>query len=253
MQTITGFIYDQDITVNYTQSVTVKNRNETVYARPLTAYRGIDNRFRIKIKNNDQKKVAIGDKTIIFNLVDRANRVNYLTKTATIIAGGLDGLAEVILTENDLLNLSGQYFNWSLVITDGEGNEFPAYVDDNYDAKGTLRLHDAVYPEFDPSVELTFPNMVDFTSGADAKAELNRNGGLHSAQFYFSTYTGDLVIQGTMDSVASLQTANWFDITTLNFTAQVDPIITSWTGVYSGIRFQRVITTGDVTQILYRP
>lgn len=250
MDIITTLIYDQEIEVNFTSPTTTKNRNEKVYAKPITAYRGIDNKIKLLIKNNDHKRVPIGDKSFTFNIIDKANRVSIISSKAIII-DALNGVAEINITEGDMLDLDEQFYHWSIMVTDGEGNTRPGFIDDNYGAEGMMIVRDSVFPEFRASTILT--NFVsDITGATDAREDLARNTALHTAQFYFTTYTGDIIVQVTLDPISNLAAANWIDLATLSFEAQVGTTHFSWNGIFTAVRFKRVPTTGTVDKILYR-
>lgn len=221
-----------------------------MFARPMVLNRGIDNTVKFQFKNNDQKKVAIHDKTITFNIVNAADHTTHLTRTMSIVDGN-NGIAKVVIAESDLYNIKAQNYNWSVKVVNPEGDEQPGYMDDNLGARGSLRVEDGVFPTFLESVVGTFTANV--TNPISSKPRLNNNTALHTAQFYFdAAYTGSVLIEGTMDDVVNTTTPNWFTIKTVAYTAEASPAYTTWSGVYNGVRFTKTDTTNTVTSVLYR-
>lgn len=85
-----------------------------------------------------------------------------------------------------------------------------------------------------------------------AYPHLNENKALHTAQVYFTNFTGTLKIEGSMAAISELDTDEWFDITTKTYTGQSDNVYINWNGVYSHIRFSKTVTSGTLDKILYR-
>jgi len=84
---------------------------------------------------------------------------------------------------------------------------------------------------------------------------VNRNVAQHTAQVYFSSaFTGTLTIEGSLSPQQSALNNNEFvTISTQSYTAQEDPVMVNWNGIYSAVRFKRSTTTGTLNKVLYRP
>ena len=77
---------------------------------------------------------------------------------------------------------------------------------------------------------------------------------MQTAAFYFSgTYTGTIVIQGTLNDNISLADDDYFDIKTLNLTNETGVGYTNWNGVHSRIRIKCTPSSGGLAKVLYRP
>lgn len=247
----TVFIYDQVMPIVLTENILTPGRNEMFYSKPMTLFRGIDNTVKFSFKNSDQKKVPIHQKTITFNIIDNADHSTHLTRTMSVEDGN-NGIAKLVITEADLLDIKEQYYTWSVKVVNGENEEFVAYVDDNFGAKGELQVKHGVFPQFAESVSLGFRGG-NTTAAVEARPKLNNNAALHTAQFYFDqAYTGTITVQGTLDDIANQTSINWFDIKTVTYTADTSPQYTTWNGVFSAVRFVKADTTGTVESVLYR-
>lgn len=251
MQTLPVYLYDNIVDILYSD-VTVPNRGDKVYQRDLKAYKGVNNTVKLQVKNNDQKKVDMSNRTVQFNIVDRSNRINYVTKTAENVNAS-NGLFSVTLSEGDLLDLDGQWYNYSITVINNDGTKNVAYADDAFEAKGNIQIIDAVYPDFSESSELLLLGGTEYTSAVDARADLNHNPALHTVQVYFgSAFTGTVRAQASMST--SIQSSNdeFFDVSVQNYTVEAGPVYFNFTGIYAQVRFQVETTSGTVSKILYR-
>ena len=261
MQKLFGYLQTQNISVVYSPDSTVENRNRTVYSRPLKAYRGIKNTLQLQLKDSDQKPVDITGKTFVFNILNPSTYVVILSKTGTI-SNANHGKVDFDLTDSDLRNTDANMYTYSVHELKTDGTKTIVFGGSNYEAGGTIEVIDGVYNEFVPSRELLIISdeansggntVTKYTSGTNAYPELNQNKALHTAQYYLDGYTGDITVQGTMDPVASLVNANWVDIKTDTYSTVTGNEYTTFSGVFTAIRFKQEKTAGTLTKVLYRP
>ena len=218
MSTITSYLYEQNLQV-VTTDTAVSNIMSMFYTPNVKVYRGVDNDIRVNFVNRDQKKTSLIDKTASFIMIDPDTNMTLLEKSVTSI-DATKGIAEINISETDLLNLTAKYYTYSFKIVDGEGKTQIGYSDDNYGAGGSLEVLDGVYPTFQES----------------------------------TAFTGTLTIQGSLSpQPTGLQNADFTTISVQTYTAQTANAFVSFTGVYSAVRFVRATTTGTLSQVLYRP
>ena len=244
----TTYLTTQSHSVVYSTIGSTPNRNMTMYARNLKVYKGAKNPIVIEMKNNDQKAVDITGKTFVFNILDQEERQTLISKTGTI-TNASKGKVQFDITESDLQKVSGSFLNYS-VLDNTSGERGVVYVDDHHGAMGNIEVIDGPYTEFRASQEITLPNTNPVS--VQAYPHLNENQALHTAQVYFTNFTGSLKIEGSMAAISELDTDEWFEITTKNYTTQSDNVYINWTGVYSHIRFSRTATSGTIDKVLYR-
>jgi len=252
MSTITSYLYEQNLQV-VTTDTAVSNIMSMFYTPNVKVYRGVDNDIRVNFVNRDQKKTSLIDKTASFIMIDPDTHMTLLEKSVTSI-DATKGIAEINISETDLLNLTAKYYTYSFKIVDGEGKTQIGYSDDNYGAGGSLEVLDGVYPTFQESTVETFTEG-DGGSIIYLKPHINKNVAVHSAVVYFSSaFTGTLTIQGSLSpQPTGLQNADFTTISVQTYTAQTANAFVSFTGVYSAVRFVRATTTGTLSQVLYRP
>jgi hypothetical protein len=70
---------------------------------------------------------------------------------------------------------------------------------------------------------------------------------------YTSEYTGDVVVQATLDNQVT-ESTQWADIATLSFVgAEITPVPVNFNGVFSFLRFKTDADPADtITKILVR-
>ena len=250
MNVINTYLYTQNL-VAVTTDERVGNTLTMYYTPNVKVYRGVDQTVRIQFKNRDNKTVSLAQKTALFILTDADNGTTLLSKTIDPIDAA-KGTGKVRFTDADTLNLDAKYYTYAIKVTDGEGVENPAYVDDNLDASGTIQVMDGVYPKFVSSVTENF----DGGNTGDAiyiDPFINRNEALHTAFVKFSSaFTGTLNIQVSLSpQTQALNNDDFITLKTISYTSQTDNDSVSWNGVYSAVRFVRSGT--ELSEVLYRP
>lgn len=254
MQTILGYLYDNLIVVQLVDDATLFERNEVVYARGIKVYKGVDNVLQVQFKNQDQKPVVITGRTIEFFLLDKPTLSTHIKRDG-IIVDGANGIASVTLTESELNNLVSKLYTYSLKVTDSDGTTHVIYADDTYNAGGSIELQDKVYPQFKESVEPAlgpYSSNIAVTPAINGQNSLNSNEALHSAQFAFTNFTGDIEVQGTMlNSIPTIE-SEWFTVDTINYSGQTETAFTNFNGMLSFVRFKVTKAAGTVDTILYR-
>jgi hypothetical protein len=91
------------------------------------------------------------------------------------------------------------------------------------------------------------------SEAVSAEPAVNGNEALHTAAFYTSNFTGDIVVQATLDNQVT-DSSNWADVTTVTFEGgNGAPRPVNFNGVFSYIRFKTTSDPADkITKILVR-
>ena len=108
MSTITSYLYEQNLQV-VTTDTAVSNIMSMFYTPNVKVYRGVDNDIRVNFVNRDQKKTSLIDKTASFIMIDPDTHMTLLEKSVTSI-DATKGIAEINISETDLLNLTAKYY-----------------------------------------------------------------------------------------------------------------------------------------------
>ena len=259
MQTVQRYLIDQ-LVIAYINGY--HGRNSKVYDRRITLHRGANNPITFTFKNEDQKAQDITSKTYEFNLVDTESKKSVLTKTLTILDDGstvsTKGDASCTITEGDLLPLDAKFYNFAVREVKSDGSREVTYSDTGYSAAGTVELLDGAFPEFVASASITnFTQtggpLQHTSSSVDARPGINNNKALHTIAIYPSTFSGKLIVQGTMASSPS--DSDYFDVTSTTLSSASTVSTLNFTGVYHNVRFSwdnDSGNTGTIDKILYR-
>jgi hypothetical protein len=265
VQSISGYLYNQTIDLVILDS-TPDRENTLVYAKPLQIYKGIDNKIKLLIKNQDQKLRSLIDTSIIFNLVDSATRELIFTRRVVPITDKR-GSAYVTLDRMDVDELPAGIYNYSVQMISGEGEYNIIYADDNYNAQGQARVNDGVYPVFQPSLQPNLgpfynnnPNSHGYSDGTYAYSDVmnvfdraKARDVQQTVQYNVTDFFGSVVIEGSLSPTLTAYPDDWFYITEINFIHNSGCYSQNFDGKFSLIRFKIQTESGSLNKILYRP
>jgi hypothetical protein len=232
-----------------------------VYSKQLQVYKGIDNVLEFRLLNADQKPVDITSYTPKFIAFDETNQM-VLDKDATILDDGSTitrGKFKVTITENELLNLKQQYLSYNIYLIESDGDKILTYSQPNFDNDAVIYVNARTFPgpvnsysvttfeQVAPSVETWYSESVDAQPG------INGNEALHTAAVYTASYSGDVVVQATLDNQVT-ESTQWADVATLTFTGtETTPTPVNFNGVFSFLRFKTDANPADkITKVLIR-
>ena len=232
-----------------------------VYSKQLQIYKGIDNVLEFRLLNADQKPVDITSYTPKFVAFDETNQM-VLEKDATILDDGSTitrGKFKVTVTENELLNLKQQYLSYNIYLVETDGDKILTYSQPNFDNDAVIYVNARTFPGPQATYSVTqFEQEAVgveswYSETIDAQPGINGNEALHTAAVYTSTYTGEVIVQATLDNQIT-ESTNWADVATLTFTGTEDtPQPVNFNGVFSFLRFKADANPADtITKILVR-
>ena len=232
-----------------------------VYSKQLQVYKGIDNVLDFRLLNADQKPVDITSYTPKLVAFDENNTM-VLEKDGTILDDGSTitrGKFTFTITENELLNVKQQYLSYNVYMQETDGDKVLTYSHTNFDNDAVIYVNARTFPgpqssysvtQFEqeaPSVETWYSETVD------AQPAINGNEALHTAAVYTASYSGDVVVQATLDNQVT-ESTQWADVATLTFTgSETTPIPVNFNGVFSFLRFKTTANPADtITKVLIR-
>ena len=232
-----------------------------VYKRQIQVYKGIDNILEFRLLNADQKPINTEGYTPKFRAFDESNQM-VLEKTGTVLDDGSSatkGLFIVNVTENELLNLKQQFLSYNIYLVDSAGDNVLTYTDTHFGMDAVIKISSEAFPGPKDSISATSFTETGVGSGVwtsssiDAQPGINGNEALHTAAVYTSAYTGNVVVQATLDNQVSDGT-QWADIATLTFDGtETLPKPISYNGVFSYVRFKADANPNDkITKVLVR-
>jgi hypothetical protein len=169
------------------------------------------------------------------------------------------GVFTVNVTENDLLNLKQQYLKYAIYLVNTVGDKTLTYANAHFDAEGIIYVNGTAFPG--PVATHTVSTFIQsdqnpvawYSESIDAQPGINGNEALHTVAVYTSSYSGNVIVQGTLENQVTLDTA-WADITSLTFDGtEAEPVPVNFNGVFSHLRFKvNSSPAGTITKILVR-
>lgn len=264
MQSNSIYLYQNKTEVQLSDNTT-NRRNIVVYASNLVLHKGVDNALFFQFKNSDQRRVPIGNLDFCFTVFDERSATKQILFELPIThIDATTGKASVTVPEQYLYAVETGPYEYAVTAVELDGAKKPTYVDDNLGMRGTVDVRLGAAPEFTASQSLTMDFIVDAgpdyrTDAVSGLTQAHENQSLHTIIAKFADgltagYTGDLLIQATMDNILQ-QTTNitWFDVATSSYTDQEDNVTINFTGIFNGVRFvQTNATDGTIAEIQYR-
>lgn len=225
-------------------------RYNTVYAKPLTLHKGVDNVIQFQIINQDQRPVDITGKDIIFRFLNY-NGTEVLVKKLLNNTLPMTGITQLELGAADVEDFDAQEGFYSLEIPVNDF-DMPVFVDATSGARGKMSLVNSVLPAFVPSISVTIPGHTTPNLGDPPvtyySSQINTmDNSILTVQQKFTGFTGTMNLEGSTTGV------DWYDITEAteydNITVTEGLTIT---GFHPYIRIKYVSTSGTVDNILVR-
>ena len=226
-----------------------------------TIYKGVDSTLGFEIKNQDRKPVRLHGKSVLVNIM-QVRTGKLLVQRRADITRPEDGVCEVVLFANDLIDLDPGIYQLS-AITYSEGVASALYVDNNRAATMEIELVDGAYPMFLPSVTAKFTAVSNYYVSQPLKGNVltNDSSALHTIQMATTNFKGKVSARGTLDYSSS--SVNYSPIKFENdsyeitFDGSQPTWIQGWNfkGSYRWIIIQYTPDTdnaGTVDKVLYR-
>lgn len=229
-----------------------------VYTRQLKVFTGIDNVLEFKLVNADQKSIDLATySNIKFQAFDENQSL--IVEHDAVYVNQAKGLFKVTITENDLLNIKSQYLSYSIYLVDSNSNSIITYADAHFGGCGTIYVDTCQYPgprntySVTTFTEVTEDTPYWISETLDAEPGINGNEALHTAVVYTDSYTGDVVVQSTLDNQVTDATS-WADVATITFTgSETEPKPVNFNGVYSHLRFKSTANPSNkISKVLVR-
>jgi hypothetical protein len=231
-----------------------------VYNRNIKIYRGVDNRIDLQVRNSDEKAADITGSTLVFNLVERETQTLVAKKDCVTVAAST-GKFYVTLTQSELIDIETGFYQYSVYnetrTANGDGTHIvssrtPLYIDSQYDALANIEVLDSGEGEVQASTKVTeFSLHKSFgepfsdyyiSSIINARPQVTTPQSLHTFQMFFSNYSGQVVIQGSLSEGGD--PGVWADLTTINL-VEASSSVQNVTGKYNWFRVKHTPLMGS--------
>ena len=261
MQLVPRYLVNNTTTVIADMTGAFITEYRPVYSKQLQVYKGIDNVLDFRLLNADQKPVDITSYIPKFVAFDENSNM-IIEKDATILDDGSTitrGKFNITITENELLNVKQQYLSYNVYLQETDGDKVLTYTQPNFDNDAVIFVNARTFPGPQATYSITTFQQEAvgvetwYSETVDAQPGINGNEALHTAAVYTSSYTGNIVVQATLDNQIT-ESTNWADVATLTFAGtETTPAPVNFNGVFSYVRFKADANPADkITKVLVR-
>lgn len=273
MQLNPVYLYPNQIEVYTTlDNSWTEERYRKVYNRNIKIYRSVDNRLDLQVRNCDQKAKDITGTTVVFNLISIDTKELVLQKDCTTV-DAVKGKVYATITEQELFGIEEGFYQYSIHqetrTSINNDNYFVAnkkilYVDSQFGAVSTIQVAGDINGSPKETISLEYfskdrPATVGVSEPTRYYSQIISTNehtqtpqSLHSFQFKMNSYTGTVVIQGSIDD--SSAPTSWADLETITFSSS-NSYFQNIVGKYNWFRIKHTpatSNTGAVDKIYYR-
>jgi hypothetical protein len=236
MQKIYNYLYPNRIELNIGLT-THSTEWRIVYQRRYKIYKGFKNDLLLDIKNAEQKRINISDKTLKFIILDQNDQEIF---HATATHSNTSGLATVSIPPDTFVSIKPQFLKYTVYILNNDTSKSPVYGDTQFGLGGTLEL-------LQQGIALTLPDLIikvfnyydDLSMTSNIKTYIseaalinppNDLAAISTLNFDFTLHNldGTVKVQFTKDSVAQTF-SNWENIETFNVTSTTSTLTKTYT------------------------
>jgi hypothetical protein len=193
-------------------------------------------------------------------LSNSTTKIAPIGTSISIVTYALKGSAELRLVSNDTANLNAGRYTYAITRLDSDNELSPVFVNGASDMIGNIELTDGILPRFIDSETLTFNRVVGYYGAPDswstghhaANKDGRGNNSLHTAQLYFTNFTGNVKVFASLDNTAV--TPTWSEVESFDYTNQTNPTYINLSG-YDNVnyfKFEYIPSSGSIDKVLYR-
>jgi hypothetical protein len=223
MQKISSYLYSNRIVVNLDLASSPLEWR-IVYQRKVKIYKGVDNVIELDIKNSEQKRINVSDKTLKCVVMDTFGQEIY---TADVVHSLTPGLATFTIPESSVAVLTPQFLRYTVYILNEDDTKTPIYGDTQFGVTGIMDLIGTAVPQsLTPQVIKTFTYLHDTVTTVQTfyseAANINPPNDIVEdpeivLDFYANNLAAEITVQVTSDLVVSTAT-EWTTLETFNIT-----------------------------------
>lgn len=139
MQVIQNYLYDNVVVVQFPDTSANYTRNRNVYTRTIRLHRGIDNKLRLDVMNQDQKHLNITGMMLTVDIVDTDISASVYRVNATPLNANI-GRALITIDKNTLSSLTKRFYKLTI-----QNSGSLTYVSDNYQVQLDVEVVDGYH------------------------------------------------------------------------------------------------------------
>lgn len=257
------YLYDDPIDLVVTSDALYLD-NRPMNNRKLKAHKGFSNELTFNIRDRDRKLQNVFSDTLFAHIYNPTTKKRIISrrveKTSNI------GIVKLYLNEGDLVNVDAGLYKIYFTKDSAETKDMPIYSNQDYDVSMNIEiLADGVIEPTATQVANVFTQVANTSLGDSANIfttnslygnqDRNFADARHSLAIYPSTFTGNVLIQGSIVENAPGNddaSKDWFNIANCSFSATSNITHKTFTVNANWIRCLTYPTSGSISQILLR-
>jgi hypothetical protein len=235
MQKISSYLYSNRIAINLDlASSPVEWR--IVYQRKVKIYKGFDNVIELDIKNSDQKRINVSNKTLKCVLMDTLGQEIY---TASVVHSATPGLATFTIPATALAIINPQFLRYTVYVLNLDTTKSPIYGDTQFGVTGMIDyIGDALPQALLPQVLSNFKPLHDTATSVQTfysdAVEINPPNDITATpvltlEFKSNALAAEVKVQLTKDPVVSMATV-WTTLETFTITTSTSTLSKTYDG-----------------------
>ena len=229
MQKISSYLYSNRVVVNLDLASSPLEWR-IVYQKKLKIYKGFDNVIELDIKNSDQKRINVSNKTLKCVLMDTLGQEVY---TASVVHSATPGLATFTVPATALGVISPQFLRYTVYVLNNDTTKSPIYGDTQFGVTGMIDyIGDALPQVLPPKVLSNFTYLHDTATSVQTfysdSVEINPPNDITATpvltlEFIASGLAAEVKVQMTKDTVVSTATV-WTTLETFTITTSTSTL-----------------------------
>ena len=229
MQKISSYLYSNKVVVNLDLALSPLEWR-IVYQKKLKIYKGFDNVIELDIKNSDQKRINVSNKTLKCVLMDTLGQEIY---TANVVHSATPGLASFTVPATALGIVNPQFLRYTIYILNLDNTKSPIYGDTQFGVTGMIDyIGDALPQVLPPKVLSNFTYLHDTTATVQTfysdSVEINPPNDITAnpiltLNFVSAALAAEVNVQMTKDPVVSTATV-WTTLETFTITTSTSTL-----------------------------
>lgn len=232
---MTVFIYEKKKKVELTlrETAGLANWNLPMNSNDFRVFKDVQNTIEFIVRNTDRKPINMMGREATITMYDQRNSQMLWTSSLKVM-NEAKGICQLVITPDVMSDWYLAHYSYSVTVKNMDGSVHMLYVDQNETQRGFFELCQG--PSFDPlrSLEILGENLHPVQQGADDELHylfssalpgtLQRNNftGLHTAAIFFDNYSGEMLVQGSVEQGTPSE-GDWYDIETRTYDHKTGP------------------------------
>lgn len=222
--------------------------------------RSVTNRIEFFVRDIDRKptnvaNTGVSPRVFKINIIDTNSDRLLITKTLTVVSLP-NGLLRLTILPSEMLDWPLCRLRWSVTMTEG-GADYMLWSDQGYVPYGWLEMVDGPLPLPSEPITILSSDLLNrdgflWSTSLAGAATIGRPDGIHTFAFYLDNFTGDIIIQGSIEEQPSTEDVDWFDVQTETFSAQTGTFGATTTASLKWLRLKIDTVSGIMDSFTFR-